>query len=121
MAPSPLVRARVAGLVGVVMLASGSFAGFVGSKLVVRGDVAATSKNIVASEALFRLGFVGSLIMMIAFLFYALLLYGLLRPVGKTAAMSMLGLVLVSVPIYMLNQVNQFAALPWRRISCTSR
>jgi len=94
------------------MLASGSFAGFVGSKLVVRGDVVATSRNIVASEALFRLGLVSSLIMMIAFLFYALLLYGLLRPVNKSHAMAMVGLVLVSVPIYMLNQVNQFAALP---------
>lgn len=94
------------------MLASGSFAGFVASRLVVRGDSAATSNNIVASESLFRLGLVSSLIMMIAFLFYAMLLYTLLRPVNRTHAMIMVGLVLASVPIYMLNQVNQFAALP---------
>lgn len=109
---SPLVHARAAGLVGVVTLASGSFTGFVASKLVVRGDVVATSSNIVASESLFRLGLVGSLIMMIAFMFYALLLYRLLRPVNKSHAMIMVGLVLASVPIYMLNQVNQYAALP---------
>lgn len=108
---SPLVHARITGLVGVVMLASGSFAGFVGSRLVVRNDVVATSNNIVASESLFRLGIVSSLIMMIAFMFYALLLYRLLRAVHKGYAMAMVGLVVASVPIYMLNQITQFAAL----------
>lgn len=108
---SPLVHARVTGLVGVVMLASGSFTGFVGSELIVRSDVVLTSRNIVASESLFRLGLVSGLIMMIASLFYALLLYRLLRPVNKNHAMAMVGLILASVPIYMLNQVNQYAAL----------
>jgi len=108
---SPLVHARVAGLVGVVTLATGSFTGFVGSRLLVRGDVVATSSNIVASECLFRLGLVSSLIMMIASMFYALLLYRLLRPVNKSHAMIMVALLFASVPIYMLNQVNQFAAL----------
>jgi hypothetical protein len=109
---SPLLHARITGLVGVVTLASGTFAGFVASRLIVRGDVVATSANIVASELLFRLGIVGSLIMMIAFLFYGLLLFRLLRPVNKSHAMAMLGLVLASVPIYMLNQANLFAVLP---------
>lgn len=108
---SPLFHARVTGFLGVVMLASGSFAGSVGSRLIVRGDVVATSNNITASESLFRLGIVSSLIMMIAFLIYALLLYQLLRPVQKTNAMIMVGLVVASIPIYMFNQVNQFAAL----------
>lgn len=108
---SPLLHARVAALAGVVTLASGSFAGFVASKLLVRGDVVTTSKNVVASEALFRLGIVGSLIMMIAFLSYALLLYRLLRPVNRSHAMIMVALVLASVPLYMLNQVNLFAVL----------
>lgn len=107
---SPLVHARVAGLVGVVVLASGSFAGFVASRLVMPDDVGMTASNIVASESLFRLGIVGSLAMMIAWLFYALLLYRLLRSVDEASAMAMVGLVLASVPIYMLNQVNQFAA-----------
>lgn len=108
---TPLFHARVTGLLGVAMLASGSFAGWVGSRLIVRGDVVATSNNIVASESLFRLGIVGNLVMMIAFMLYALLLYQLLRPVHKTNAMIMVGLVAASIPIYMLNQVNQFAAL----------
>lgn len=109
---SPLALARIAGLVGLAVLASGSFAGYVASKLSVSGDVVATSNNIAASEWLFRLGFVGSQVMMIAFVFYGLLLYRLLRPVSKSQAMIMLALVLASVPLYMLNQLNQYAALP---------
>ena len=108
---SSLAHARITGLVGIAVLASGSFAGFVASKLFVRGDVVATSGNIVASESLFRLGLVSSLVMMIAFIFYALLLYRLLRPASETHAMAMLVLALVSVPIYMFSQVNQFAVL----------
>lgn len=108
---SALVHARVAALVGVVVLASGSFAGYVVSKLVVRGDAVATSNNVRASEPLFRLGIVSNLVMMIAFFFYALLLYRLLRPVSQSHAMIMLGLALASVPIYMLNQVSLFAVL----------
>lgn len=104
--------ARVAGLVGAVVLASGSFAGYVATKLVVRGDAAATSSNIVASETLFRLGLVGSLIMMLAFVVYALLLYRLLERVNRPHAVLMVTLALLSVPIYMLSQVNLFAALP---------
>ncbi len=65
-----------------------------------------------ASEVLFRLGIVSSLMMMIAWLFYALLLYRLLHGVDKGHAMAMVALVLASVPIYMLNEVNLFAALP---------
>jgi hypothetical protein len=108
---SPRFHARATGLVGVLVLASGSLAGVVSSKLVVRGDVAATSRNVVASESLFRLGIVGSLVMMIAFLFYGLLLYRLLAPVNRNRAAAMVALVLVSVPIYMLNQVHAFGAL----------
>jgi hypothetical protein len=67
---SPLAHARITGLVGIAVLASGSFAGFVASKLFVRGDVVATAGNIIASESLFRLGLVGSLVMMIAFIIY---------------------------------------------------
>lgn len=109
---SPLVHARIAGVVGLVVLASGSFAGFAGSELIVRGDIAETSTRIVASPALFRLGILGSLVMMTAWLFYALCLYGLLRTVNRRHSMTMLVLVMVSAPIYMLNQVNLFAVLP---------
>jgi len=108
---SPLIHARATALVGLPMLASGSFAGIVVSRLIVRDDIVATSGNFAASEFMLRLGVVGSLVMMVAWVFYALLLYRLFRPVDKSHAMTMVVLVLASVPIYMLNQVNLFAAL----------
>lgn len=108
---SPLTGARLAALAGVVMLVAGTFAGTVASRLVVPGDPAATARNLLASESLWRLGMVGGLVMMIAFLFYSLLLYHLLAPVSRRLALIMLALVVASVPLYMLNEVNQFAAL----------
>jgi hypothetical protein len=50
--------------------------------------------------------------MMVSWLFYALLLYRLLRRVNSHHAMTMLVLVVASVSIFMLNQVNLFALLP---------
>ncbi len=55
---SPLVYARVAGLLAFVILVSGSFAGFVSTRLIVPGDATTTAANITTSELLFRLGFV---------------------------------------------------------------
>ena len=107
---SPVFHARIAGLVGLLTLASGSFAGFAASRVLVRDDVAATAANLVASEGLFRAGVAGGLLMMVAFLFYGLLLYRLLRPVDGSVARTMLALVLASVPLYMLNQVHQYGA-----------
>lgn len=109
---SPLVLARLAGLIGIIVLASGSFSNYAGSRIIVRGDTATTSANILASESFFRLGIVSGLLMILFWMFYALLLYKLLKPVDKGHAMLMLVLVLVCVPVFMLNQVNLYAALP---------
>lgn len=108
---SPRVHARTTGVVGLVLLASGSFGAFVASRVLVRDDLAATAANIVESETLYRLGISSGLVMMVAWTFYALLLYRLLRRVDRSLARTMLALVLTAVPIYMLNQVNAFAAL----------
>lgn len=108
---SPRICARVAGLLALIALVSGSFAGFVNTRLVVPGDAATTAKNIMASESLFRLGIVSGLIMYTVFILYALILYKLLKPVNKNYALLMVVLALVGVPIAMLNQINQSAAL----------
>jgi hypothetical protein len=108
---SPKVHARLAGMVGLAVLASGSFSGFVASRLIVREDVAATFSNITGSEALFRLGISSGLVMMIAWLLYAVLLYRLLEPVHRLTGLVMLSLVIASVPVYMLNQASQYAVL----------
>lgn len=108
---SPLLYARGAGLLALCTLILGSFAGFVSTRLVVRGDAVLTADNIAASESLFRLGVVGGLAMYVVFILYVLVLYKLLAPVDTNHAVLMVVFALVGVAIAMLNQVNQAAAL----------
>src|SRR5258708_22748234 len=89
---------------------------YVPSKLIVHGNAAATASNIAASETLFRLGIAGQLIGMAGFIFVALALYDLLKGVNRRHASLMLPLIVVSVLIAFLNELNSMAALcPVRR------
>jgi len=84
---------------------------YVPSKLIVHGDAAATALNVAASETLFRLGIAGNLIGQTLFIFVALALYDLLKPVNQRHAIAMLTLILVAIPIAFLNELNAIAAL----------
>lgn len=111
-ATSPDRVARLAGLLYLLVIAFGMFAElFVGLRLVVPGDVTETANNIVASESLFRLGFVSGLLHHTCFLLVILVLFKLFRPVDHNFASLMLVFGLASVPIMMANMLNQFAAL----------
>lgn len=79
--------------------------------LIVLGDAAATASNIIASESLFRLGLVTDLVHQTVFVVLILLLYKLLKPVSRSIAVLMAVLALLGVPIAMLNELNQSAAL----------
>jgi len=85
--------------------------GYVPDKLVVHGNPAATANNIAASETLFRLGIAGALIGQAGFIFVALALYDLLKGVNRRHASLMVILIVVSIPIAFLNELNSFAAL----------
>ncbi len=109
---SPLIRARVAGFLYVMANLPAPFALlYLPSRLIVRGDAAATANNIMASESLFRLGIVSNLFTSIANIFVVLALYQLLKVVNKNMASLMVIFVLAAVPIGMLNELTQFAAL----------
>ena len=84
---------------------------FFRSSLTVPGDAAATVNNIMASEWLFRFSLVSELIGQTCFILVSLALYKLLKPVNKNHALLMVIFVLVSVPITMLNLLNQSAGL----------
>jgi len=79
--------------------------------LVEPGDAATTSRNIMASEWLFRSGTVSHLIGQVIFIFQVLALYRLLKPVNKRHAALMVVLALLAVPIAFLNEVNHLAVL----------
>jgi Domain of unknown function (DUF4386) len=103
---------RFAGLLYLLASIVGFFGlGYVPDKLIVDGNAAATANNISASETLFRLGIVGELIGQAGFIFVALALYDLLKGVNRRHALLMVILIVVSVPIAFLNELNSFAAL----------
>ncbi len=110
--PSPRPRPRLAGL---LYLSLGLFAPFsliyVPSRLIVPGDAATTARNIMASESLFRLGIVSALITAIINVLVVLALYDLLKPVSRYMAVLMMIFILISMPIAMLNEVNNLAVL----------
>jgi hypothetical protein len=103
---------RYAGVLYVLTSIVGFFAmGYVPKQLIVIGNAAATVANIAAHESLFRLGIAAQLIGQAAFIFVALALYDLLCGVNKRHAQLMLGLIVLSVPIVFMNEVNSFATL----------
>jgi hypothetical protein len=80
--------ARIAGLGLLIMLVPAMFAyGFVLGSLIVPGDAAATTGNIMASEMLFRAGIFSFLIVIILDVFVALGFYVFLKPVNKSLSL----------------------------------
>jgi hypothetical protein len=74
-------------------------------------DAATRASNIMASESLFRLSIMSALITQVVNILVVLLLYKLLKPVNKDYSALMVIFLLAGVPITMLNQINQSAAL----------
>ena len=109
---SPLVYARVAGILYLLLIPLGIFGIiYVPSALIEEGDAANTVSNIMASESLFRLSIVSALIVQLVNISLVLVLYLLLKPASKTYALLMVILSLISVPIAMLNELNQIVVL----------
>jgi len=103
---------RFAGLLYVVTSIFGFFAMmYVLGKLIVHGNAAATASNIAANETLFRLGIAAQLIASAGFIFVALALYDLLKGVNRRQASLMVTLIVVSIPISFVNELNSIAAL----------
>lgn len=103
---------RFAGLLYVLTSIVGFFAmGYVPGKVIVHGNAAATASNIATHETLFRLGIAGELIGYAGFIFVALALYDLFKGVSRRHASLMVLLIMVSVPIAFLNELNSIAAL----------
>ena len=109
---SPLVRARVAGILYLLLVPLGVFAILYGpTALILSGDAAKTADNLIASEALFRLSIVSAFLSQIVGTGATLALYQLLKPVNQNAALLMVIFVLLGVPITMFIELTQIAAL----------
>lgn len=102
--------ARLAGLLYFIYIAATIFANATRTELIVFGDAAATADRILASEGLFRLGFVSDALAGVLFLLTAWALYVLLKPVDKNIALLFLVLNLGGVAVQCLNMLNLFSA-----------
>jgi hypothetical protein len=104
--------ARIAGGVYLSMIFTAPFSLiYVPSKLIVRGNAAATADKILAHETLFRLSIVAELVGMVIFICLGMALYRLLSSVNRTWARLMVAFVLVSAAVGFLNALNNVAAL----------
>lgn len=104
--------ARLAGLLYLALGITGAFGiMYIPTSVVVPTDIAATIKNMVNNQTIFKLSIVSNWVSQTIFIFLGLTLYRLFRDVDIKNARLMISLVLVSVPIAFLNTLNQIIAL----------
>jgi hypothetical protein len=110
---SPSAYARFAGVLYVIITIAAIFAHMViPEQFIVTGDAAATAANLAANEATFRLGTVGSeLIILLSEIVLSVVLYVLLRPVNKTLSMVAAVSRLAMTTIHGLNLLNYYFVL----------
>jgi hypothetical protein len=109
---SPQSIARLAGLLYLVVVLTGIFSlAYVPGQLFNWKDGVATTQNIVANETMFRAGILSSMMCYTAFLLLPLVLYRLLQNVSRNAAILMVVLAVVSVPISIINLQHKWAVL----------
>lgn len=84
---------------------------YVPTKLIVRGDAAATADNIRASETLFRLGIASEVAGAVIFIFVVLALYQLFEGVNRKHARAMAILLMISFPISFVGVAGHLVTL----------
>ena len=105
-------QARITGLLYLFVIVCAGFSqGYVRANLVIPGDALATATNILVNIGLFRLGLVSDTIAFILDVIISVMLYQLLKPFGKTLALTSSALRLIAHPaIGALNLLNHFMA-----------
>lgn len=105
--------ARLAGVLYLIITIAAIVAHqYVPTTLIVPGDITATANNIAESQTLFRLGGVGSeLIILLSEIILAVVLYVLLKPVNKTLSLLAAVSRLAMTTIHGLNLLNYYFIL----------
>jgi len=111
MTANPTNTARLAAVLNILCFLPSGFSVQVLTKMFVRDDPAATAARILASESLFRLGFVSDLVAIMLFMSAMVLLYTLLAPSSRRVASIMLAFVIAGSVIQSLDAVSDVAAL----------
>lgn len=104
--------ARAAGLLYLIVVIAGMFSlVYVPSHIDTHTNAQTTAAHITASASLFRCGALSELLMVLAFLLLPFALYRLLHSVNRNAAVMMVVLVAVSVPISIINVMHKLDVL----------
>lgn len=104
---SPQVWARVAGVLYLLIIATGAFGEiFVRGTLFVSGDPASTANNIAASESLWRIGIAGDILQHVFDIPVMLALYLILKPVNKNLARLAILFNLIQTAVLVANSFN---------------
>jgi hypothetical protein len=110
---SPLVYARLGGVLYLAIIVFGAFAeGFVIDKLVVAGDAAATARSILASPALWQFGVAVNVLVVLCAVPLLWIEYLLLRPVSKSLVLLAVFLNLVSLAVEAISKVFMLLVVP---------
>jgi hypothetical protein len=103
---------RLAGLLYLLVAVTGGFGlGFIRSNVLVPEDAAATAAHIVASEFLYRAAIVSTLVSQVLMFFLGLTLFRLFKEGNMRLARVLLGSVLITVALAVINTLNHFGAL----------
>lgn len=110
---SPSKTARIAGVLYLVIALAAIVAHqYVPANIIVPGDAAATTSNIMENEQLLRFGGVGAeLIVLLSEIVLSVVLYVLFRPVNKTLSLMAAVSRLAMTTIHGINLLNYFFAL----------
>jgi hypothetical protein len=109
---SPLLKARIAGVLYLLTIMTGIFAqAFVSEKLVVSGDAVATAINILTHKIFYELGFTFYLIEMACQIAVTALFYDLLKPVNGSLSLVAAFLGLAGCVIKMVSRLFYIAPL----------
>jgi hypothetical protein len=113
MAVAPLqLVARSAGAFYLVTIVMGVFAELVvRGSVVVRDDAAATAANILARETFYRAGLAADLVMLMSYVAVTVLLYELLKRVGRTLSVLAAMFSLTGIAVLAVNCLNHLSAL----------
>src|SRR6202046_3003032 len=109
----PQRYARLGGALYLTIIVLGAFAeGFVGNKLIVSGDAAATAANILASPELWRLSLAGDFIVVLCAVPLLWIEYLLLRPVSKHLVLLAVLFNLVSLAVEAISKLFLLVVMP---------
>ena len=109
---SPRLKARIAGAFYLAVILLGVFAElFARGSIIISGDAAATARNIVAHEPLWRLGLAADLVAGACYAAVTVLLYELLKPVNKSLSLLAAVFSFAGVSVGAVSDLIQIAPL----------